>query len=210
MIRTSLSMVLVVTLAWRAPAADRSEKGKTPRPNAIPVSELLEQMAKSPLGPGEAVLLRAVADLVEKEQAAGARPSATASAKPAIASKPAPAPGQPALPMPAPKAAPPEPRTRLAIRLSYCPAVNAAKALEEFLDGDEKSRRAREHAPTANRAIFVPEPLTNSLLISTTPQMADPLTELIAHLDAQPPTVMIKVCIAELLAPARDAKADEG
>ena len=85
MIKTALSISLLVGITFPAPAADDAEKGKTPKPSALSVSELLERAAKSPLGPGEAGLLRAVADLLDKEKAARTHCSATVRSKSAIA-----------------------------------------------------------------------------------------------------------------------------
>ena len=155
MARTSLSIVLVIAFAFRAAAADRSEKGQAPRPSALPVTEVLERAAKSPLGPAGAGLLRAVADLVEKEQVAGTYRSATVPA--AVRAAP---------PIPTPTAVPTEKRKRLVIRLRHSPVVDVAKALVEFLDREREGRGAFESSPKHSRAVLVPEPLSNSLLVS--------------------------------------------
>jgi type II secretory pathway component GspD/PulD (secretin) len=198
-VRTSLSIVLVIAFAFRAAAADRSEKGQAPRPSALPVTEVLERAAKSPLGPAEAGLLRAVADLVEKEQVAGTYRSATVPA--AVRAAP---------PIPTPTAVPTEKRKRLVIRLSHFPVVDVAKALVEFLDSEREVRGAFQSIPKPYQAVLVPEPISNSLLVSGTPEIIDELTELIAQLDTEPDTVMVQICIAELLPPSDDAKSEEG
>ncbi|MCX7429100.1 MAG: hypothetical protein NTW96_26180 [Planctomycetia bacterium] len=211
MIRTDLSVVLFIAFALRASAADLSDKGTAPRPNVVPVSELLEQVAKSPLGPGEVILLRAVADLVEKEKVATSQASPTPGSRPVIVTTPVPAAAQAAPPIPSPDGVATEKRSRLAFRLSYAPAVDVARALEEFLvvDSEPRDGRAYGQMPNPNRVILVPVPLTNSLLVSGAPRMVDDVTKLIEHLDMAPPTVVLDVCIAELLPPSRDAKTDE-
>ena len=121
MIKTGLSISLAVCFTLPALAANASETGAAPKPSALPVRGLLERAAKSPLGPGEVGLLRAVADLVEKEQVAGAHRSATARSKSVIASKPIPVAVQATPPLPALKATQPGQRERLVIRLSHAP-----------------------------------------------------------------------------------------
>ncbi|MHB8866438.1 MAG: hypothetical protein ACYC6N_28970, partial [Pirellulaceae bacterium] len=176
MIRTVLTIALVVTVALSAPAADRPETGKTPKPNVLPVSVLLEQMAKSSLGPGEAHLLRAVADLVEKEQVARSDGSTMGISEPVIATTP----DSEALHAAQPTPAPTEETTRLVICLSYVPAVNAVKTLEKFLIDDQRSRVAGESVTNLKRVVLVPEPVSNSLLVSGCPEIIASLTELSA------------------------------
>jgi len=210
MIKTALSISLFVSLTLPALAASDPREGRVSKPNALPVSELLERTAKSPLGPAEAGLLRAVADLVDKEQAAGARGSRTADSDSDIAPLPAPVAVRAMRSTPAPVASPRDQRKRLVFRLRNAPVIDVAKALEEFLESEKKVRRACEKVPKSNCAVFVPEPLSNSLLISGTPEVVDSLTELIAELDAERDLVMVDVCIAELLPPSRDGRADDG
>ncbi len=104
MIKTALSISLLVSLttlalAANAPgedkkparfststvAANSARDDKSPKLNALPVSELLGRVAESSLGPNETSLLRAVADLVDKEQAAVTRVSPAADADSVIA-----------------------------------------------------------------------------------------------------------------------------
>lgn len=194
--KTGLSIMLVVTFALQACAADGPEQGKPPRANAVTVSVLLEQAARSPLGPSEAPLLRAVADLIEKEQDAGLHPSAPPSPAPAIAPQPAPVVRQTPRPMPAAK--PAATRQSLVVRLSNIAAVDAAKAVQEFLNRLQKKQDASERPPIPNRAVIVPEPVSNSLLISGPPQLVDSIRKLLLDLDTPPPALTFDVCIAEL------------
>ena len=228
MVRIALGFVLVIAFACGAPAADRSEKGKAGKPNAVAVSELLKQTAKSPLGPDEARLLRAVAELIEKEQVQAARLSVRGSLQPASSPSPVTVQAPPPLPawtsgpmerrvaVPAPlaspalQAAPTEQRKRLVIRLINAPVDDVVKALEEFLISEQKVRPADELTPHPCRAILVPEPGSNSLLISGTPKMVNSLTGLIATLDARPDMVMAHVCIANFVIAGGDAKPHGG
>jgi type II secretory pathway component GspD/PulD (secretin) len=178
-------------------------------------------VAKSRLGPGEAGLLRAVADLVEKEQVARAQSSAAPLPKSTIVSKPLPEPVQAAPPKPTPVAVqaspakpaegsvPTERRKRLVIRLSHTPVADIAESLEEFIDSELKLGQVCESIPKLKGAVLVPEPLSNSLLVSGPPEIVDSLTELIADLDAEPDLVMVDVCIAELLPASSDGGADD-
>jgi len=106
-------------------------------------------------------------------------------------------------------APPPDQRKRLVFRLRNAPVVDVAKAIEDFLDSERKVRRY-EDTSNPNRVVLVPEPLSNSLLISGTPETVASLTELIAELDTEPDMVMVDVCIAELLLPSRDDRSGDG
>jgi type II secretory pathway component GspD/PulD (secretin) len=55
---------------------------------------------------------------------------------------------------------------------------------------------------------IVPEPVSNSLLISGRPPLVDEVQKLVSDLDTAPPTVLIEVVIGE--APAGNAKPAEG
>ncbi len=226
MIGTGLSSALVVVFALSASAADRPEMGrrvaneKTPSAsalpvNALPVSVLLEKVAKSPLTRGEAGLLRAVADLIEKEEnVAAAERRTVASTLPVSALAVGAEAVQPVAAIPAAYAVPAQQRKRLAFRLRHAPAAHVAKALEQFLNDEEKAegkaQRVREPIPSTGRAVFVSEPVSNMLFVSATPQIVDEMAQLIAELDAPPPAVIIDVCIAELLPRSRGGQADGG
>ena len=213
MIKAGLSVSLVVCLTLPALAANEPEKDKTREPSVLPVRELLERVAKSPLGLGEAGLLRAVADViekeVEKEQVAGADRFAPPRPRPAVATRVVPAPVQATPPLPAPNTAPVPQRKQLAIRLSHVPVLDAAKSLEQFLESEQKGQRSYENAPNPNRVVLVPEPVSNTLLISGTPKMVDSVTELVAKLDAPSPVVKVDMCIAELYGKRGDGRSDD-
>lgn len=142
MVRRVLGFVLVCGFACGAPAADRSDNGKTRNPNAVSVSELLKRAAKSPLGPGEARLLRAVAELIEQEQVPVVPAGVKGSLQPAMISYPRPVAVPAVPPLPGSQAAPSEERKRLAIRLSNAPVDDVIKALEEFRISEQTARPA--------------------------------------------------------------------
>lgn len=206
MIRMALGWVLICAFARESPAAESSENGKAQKPNAVAVSQLLKQAAKSPLGPGEARLLRAVAELVEKEQAATVHRGPTTSLQPPVPAEPSTLAPQPSPPMPGPA----EQRKRLAIRLSHVPVADVVKALEGSFDSEQRFRSGSDLTPHPDRVVLVPEPVTNSLLISGTPKTVNSLMGLIAKLDIRPDSVMAQICIANFVILKRDAKSDAG
>ncbi len=205
MVKTGLSVVLVVTFIFQLFADDRCEKERPGRPNVVPVSVLLERLAKSPLGPGEANLLKAVSNLIEKEQAAGSPNSAMACPVPILAP-------QPTQTSPAAMAGPVEQPARLWIRLKNCPAADAGKAVEQFFNREslESDNQWGRDAQFPIRLVLVCEPFSNSLLVSVRPRYADDLAEIISQLDARPTMVMLNVCIAKLLPRSHDGKAGHG
>ena len=149
---------------------------------------LLEKVAKSPLTRGEAGLLRAVADLIEKEEnVAAAERRTVASTLPVSALAVGAEAVQPVAAIPAAYAVPAQQRKRLAFRLRNPPAAHVAKALEQFLNDEEKAegkaQRVREPIPSTGRAVFVSEPVSNMLFVSATPQIVDEMAQLIAELD---------------------------
>ncbi len=162
MLRTGLSVALVACFALSGRAVAEPDEGGASNSSVVSVREYLEQAAESPLGPDDVGLLRAVADLLEKE------PVATESA---------------------------EQRSRQVVRLCNVPAADVAEAMARYV----KSERG-------DRAFFVSEPKSNSLLLSATPDEAAALLELIAKLDVPPATIMVGICIAELTYTAADAE----
>jgi len=88
-------------------------------------------------------------------------------------------------------------------RLKNAPAEAIAQALRETLTGE---RGVQETAPGVaspfqqieREVVVVPDVNSNSLIISSTPQYYDRITELVDDLDVQAPMVMIQVLIAEI------------
>jgi len=100
---------------------------------------------------------------------------------------------------------------RLVFRLKNVPATDAAKAITEFLRSEPQPRGPRKPASQGASALgvtIVPEPISNSLLISGRPPLVDEVQKLVSDLDITPPTVLIEVVIGE--APAGNAKPAEG
>ena len=89
-------------------------------------------------------------------------------------------------------------------RLKNAPAIDVAGAINELL----RSRRVIEQATPGMRSAFelverevivVPEPVSNSLIISATPRYYEEVLRVVEDLDKQPAQVMIQVVIAEVL-----------
>ena len=87
-------------------------------------------------------------------------------------------------------------------RLKNAPAADVANSINLFL----RSERQVQAVPGAispfqqieSEVIVVPEPVSNSLIISATPRFFKDIENLVEKLDAQPPQVMIQVLIAEV------------
>jgi len=87
-------------------------------------------------------------------------------------------------------------------RLKNAPAVDVASAINMFL----RSERQVQAVPGTlspfqqieSEVIVVPEPVSNSLIISATPRFFKEIESLVNSLDEQPPQVMIQVLIAEV------------
>ena len=88
-------------------------------------------------------------------------------------------------------------------RLRNAPAADVARAVSDFL---RSQRQVEQAAPGAvspylqieREVVVVPEPVSNSLILSATPRYFEEIMRLIEDLDAQPPQVMIQVLIAEV------------
>jgi general secretion pathway protein D len=95
-------------------------------------------------------------------------------------------------------------RMNTVYRLKNAPAIDVAGAINELL----RSRRVIEQATPGMRSAFelverevivVPEPVSNSLIISATPRYYEEVLRVVEDLDKQPAQVMIQVVIAEVL-----------
>lgn len=87
------------------------------------------------------------------------------------------------------------PAKRLVYRVKHVPAVDLAKTVNEFLRTEEAAQPGRS---AGRRVVIVPEPITNSLLVSAPAEELDQLAEIISQLDAPPAMVSIQVLIAEV------------
>jgi type II secretion system protein D len=94
-------------------------------------------------------------------------------------------------------------RRSTVFRLKNAPALDVSQSINEFLRSE---RRVQEVAPGTfspfqqieAEVVVVPEPVSNSLIISATPRYFDEILQLVERLDAQPPQVMIQVLIADV------------
>lgn len=94
-------------------------------------------------------------------------------------------------------------RMNVVYRLKNAPAFDVAQAINELI----RSRRVLEMAMPGLRSpyevverevIVVPEPVSNSLIISATPRYYEEVLTVVEDLDKQPAQVMIQVVIAEV------------
>lgn len=96
-----------------------------------------------------------------------------------------------------------EQRKNTVYRLKNAPAEAVARSVNDFLRSE---RTVAQAAPGAispfqqieSEVVVVPEPVSNSLIISATPRFFDEIEVLVEKLDAQPPQVMIQVLIAQV------------
>ncbi len=88
-------------------------------------------------------------------------------------------------------------------RLKNAPAVDVAVAINEFLRSERQVQLAAPGAISPfqqieSEVVVVPEPVSNSLIVSATPRYYDEIVRIVEDLDAQPPQVLIQVLIAEV------------
>ncbi len=96
-----------------------------------------------------------------------------------------------------------EQRRSTIVRLRNSPAGDVATAINEYLRSE---RTVMQAAPgTLNpflqiekEVIVVPEPVSNSLIVSATPRYYEDIMKLVDELDAQPPMVLIQVLIGSV------------
>ncbi len=163
-----------------SPAPGKPTELPAPVPRPMTLREFLERTAKSPLGLGEAGLLRAVAELIEKEQSGLGSSSAGEPHNPLASSRRYRAPVRPA-PAERTQPAPTDPRNSMVFRLKHTPAADVAEALEELLSGEREAGRSR-----AGEVVLVTEPISNCVLVSGTPEVMDRLTRIVEQLDIAP------------------------
>ncbi len=88
-------------------------------------------------------------------------------------------------------------------RLKNSPAIDVARAVNDFLRSERTVERAAPGGASPfqqieREVVVVAEPVSNSLILSATPRYFDDIRDLIERLDAQPPQVMIQVLIGEV------------
>ena len=94
-------------------------------------------------------------------------------------------------------------RQSIVYRLKNAPANDVATAINNFL----RSEREVQQTNTAllspfeqieREVVVVPEPVSNSLIVSATPRYFEEIRKLVEEIDARPPMVLIQVLIAEV------------
>jgi type II secretion system protein D len=88
-------------------------------------------------------------------------------------------------------------------RLKNAPATDVANAINQYLRSE---RQVQQMAPglvsafeqIEREVVVVPEPVSNSLIVSATPRFFEEITKLVKQLDERPPMVMIQVLIADV------------
>ncbi len=88
-------------------------------------------------------------------------------------------------------------------RLKNAPAINVSDAINEFLRTERQVQQAdpgllSPFEQIEREVVVVPEPVSNSLVVSATPRFFDEIARLVEDLDRRPPMVMIQVLIAEV------------
>jgi len=88
-------------------------------------------------------------------------------------------------------------------RLKNAPAIDVANSINEFLRSERVVQQAvpgvmNPFQRIESEVVVVPEPVSNSLIISATPRFFDEIEDLVKQLDEEPPQVMIQVLIAEV------------
>lgn len=94
-------------------------------------------------------------------------------------------------------------RETIVFRLKNAPAVDVAQAINEYLNNE---RSVRELTPglmstfelVEQEVVVVPEPVSNALIVSATPEYFDEIVQLVEDLDERPPMVLIQVLIGEV------------
>ncbi|MDG2380797.1 MAG: secretin N-terminal domain-containing protein [Pirellulaceae bacterium] len=88
-------------------------------------------------------------------------------------------------------------------RLMNAPALDVATAINEFLRSERDIQLVNPDAISPfeqieREVVVVPEVVSNSLIISSTPRYFEQISEIVEELDERPPMVMIQVLIAEV------------
>jgi type II secretion system protein D len=94
-------------------------------------------------------------------------------------------------------------RESVVYRLKNAPATDVAAAINQFL---ASKRQVRQFVPgvvspfemVEREVIVVPEVVSNSLIVSATPQYFDEIRQIVEQLDARPPLVTVQVLLAQV------------
>lgn len=94
-------------------------------------------------------------------------------------------------------------RQSIVYRLKNAPATDVANAINQFLRSE---RDVQQVSPgllspfeqIEREVVVVPEPVSNSLIVSSTPRYFEEIRKVVEEIDKRPPMVMIQVLIAEV------------
>lgn len=90
-------------------------------------------------------------------------------------------------------------RKSVVYRLKNAPAADVSNAINQFLTKQQQSPEILSTIEQIeNEAVVVPEPVSNSLIVSATPRFYDEIKALVEQLDKRPSMVMIQVLIAQV------------
>jgi general secretion pathway protein D len=95
-------------------------------------------------------------------------------------------------------------RQNAVYRLKNSPAIAVAAAVNEFLRSERQVQLAAPQTlnlfeQIESEVVVVPEPVSNTLIISATPRFYEEILQLVEQLDAQPAQVVIQVLIGEVM-----------
>lgn len=88
-------------------------------------------------------------------------------------------------------------------RLKNSPAADVSNAINQYLQNERAVQQNNPALLSAfeqieRQVVVVPEPVSNSLIVSATPRYFDEIRNIVEKLDARPPMVLIQVLIAEI------------
>lgn len=94
-------------------------------------------------------------------------------------------------------------RKSMVYRLKNAPAQDVANAINQYLSSERQVERNAPGLVSAfeqieREVVVVAEPVSNSLIVSSTPRFYEEVVALVKQLDERPPMVMIQVLIAEV------------
>lgn len=94
-------------------------------------------------------------------------------------------------------------RITVVYRLKNSPALDVAAAINEFLGSERQVQQLAQGDATPfeqieREVVVVPEPVSNSLIVSAAPRYFEEVEEIVQELDERPPMVLIQVLIAEV------------
>jgi type II secretion system protein D len=94
-------------------------------------------------------------------------------------------------------------RRSIVYRLKNAPAADVANSINQFLSGERAVQTLSPGLMSAyeqieREVVVVPEPVSNSLIVSATPRFFEEIKKIVEKLDERPPMVMIQVLIAEV------------